>query len=145
MTSKELKQLNDLWLNKCNKKSCPILDYLFTEEKTIQLKNIPEWLKETLKKENLEKQLRDIIGRYSPNPDSTRGEYDMDNIIGFMQPFLMGLADQAREFYEKKFGEAIKDIDNTLDWYAKRGGLLPYDWHDYFVPKWKKLKRLVKK
>ncbi len=41
---------------------------------------------------------------------------------------------------ETSVREDVESVDNILNWYHRRGGLLPYDWEDYFTPRWNKLK-----
>ena len=40
--------------------------------------------------------------------------------------------------------KTIKELNDTINWYHKRGGLLPCDWNDYAQPKINKLMELVR-
>ena len=47
-------------------------------------------------------------------------------------------------FDVKAIREAVRDLQHTLSWYHKRGGLLPYDWISYAHPKVMRLLELCK-
>lgn len=75
-----------------------------SKKKTITVE-VPGWLEDILNKDSIDSSLMEFVKRYRQEPDHSKGEYNADETIQFMEIYFYNIAERVKKHYKEKFDE----------------------------------------